>query len=143
MALIQSESVSQSIGMNMKGLYYPSVRMNQVLRECRDVGQSRIEITYTAANTDGEDEILNCFFPARAQIDLNKAEDALNQVANIGWHLPLQELLDSFVAATKRNQLLIVQPALVAMIYAINAKPGLWPAMGAYSQPWPALASKT
>ena len=48
LALIQAESVSQSIGMNMKALYYPSVRMNLALRESVDEGQSRIEITYTA-----------------------------------------------------------------------------------------------
>ena len=38
----------------------------------------------------------------------------------------MHELLDRFVESTKRSQLLIVQPSMVAMIYAINAKPGCY-----------------
>ena len=38
LALVQSESVTQSVGMNMKALYYPSIRMGQALRESRDEG---------------------------------------------------------------------------------------------------------
>ena len=48
LALFQSFSVSQSLGMNTKALYYPSTRMGQVLRESRGEGLSRIEITFTA-----------------------------------------------------------------------------------------------
>ena len=35
----------------------------------------------------------------------------------------MRELLDRFVTAAKQSQILIVQPSLVAMIYAANAKP--------------------
>ena len=108
LALIQSESVMQSIGMNMKALFYPTVRMNLALRESQEQGQSRIEITYTATTKEAEDELLDQEFVDRAKIDLNKAEDALNRVTGLVWHLPLRNLLDSFVAATKGHQLLIV-----------------------------------
>ena len=124
LALIQSESVTQSVGMNLKSLYYPSVRMNLALRESREKGQSRIEITYTAETQEAEDELLNCFFVERAKIDLNRAEDALNSVAGLGWHLPMNQLLDRFVEGAKFNQLLIVQPSLVALVFAANPKPG-------------------
>ena len=33
LAMMQSESVKKSIGMNYKGIYYPSVRMGLALRE--------------------------------------------------------------------------------------------------------------
>ena len=45
LALMQSETAAKSLGINSKGLYYPSVRMDQALKESKDVGQSRIEIT--------------------------------------------------------------------------------------------------
>ena len=83
--------------MNLKALYYPSVRMNMALRESKDEGQSRIEITYTAQTKEAEEELLHQDFVERAKIDLNKAEDALNRVYGLGWHLPLYELLDQFV----------------------------------------------
>ena len=35
----------------------------------------------------------------------------------------MRELLDRFFTAAKQSQILIVQPSLVAMIYAANAKP--------------------
>ena len=46
LALMQSDSVSKALGMNTNAFYYPSVRMGQALSECRDEGQSRIEITF-------------------------------------------------------------------------------------------------
>ena len=66
LALMQSESVTKSLGMNTKGIYYPTVRMNQALIESRDVGQSRIEITYTAVCASDEEEIFGDEFPVRA-----------------------------------------------------------------------------
>ena len=60
----------------------------------------------------------------RAKIDLNRVEDALNRVDGLGWHLPLIQLMERFVDAAKQSQLLIVQPSLVALIYAINSQPG-------------------
>ena len=38
--------------------------------------------------------------------------------------MPLLELLDRFVDAAKKSQLLIVQPSLVALVYAMNSQPG-------------------
>ena len=34
--------------MNTKAMFYPTVRMGKALRESKDEGMSRIEITYTA-----------------------------------------------------------------------------------------------
>ena len=75
--------------MNMKALYFPSVRMNMALRESKDEGQSRIEITYMASSKEAEEELLHQDFVERAKIDLNRVEDALNRVNGLGWHLPL------------------------------------------------------
>ena len=80
----------------MRNLFYPSVRMGMALLESCDCGQSRIEITYTAIDVAGEEEILHGFFAERAKIDLNKAERALDRVDGLCWHLPLRELLDKF-----------------------------------------------
>ena len=38
LALFQSESVTKSLGMNTKAIYYPTVRMGQALSESREVG---------------------------------------------------------------------------------------------------------
>ena len=73
LALLQSESVVKSLGMNTKGLFYPSVRMGQALSESRCEGQSRIEITYTATSEEAEDELLHPIFYERAKIDLDAA----------------------------------------------------------------------
>ena len=92
LALMQSESAVKSLGMNMKGIYYPSVRMNQALMESRNEGQSRIEITYTATDLAGEAEILDDEFPQQTTIDLMDAEAALRQVKDLTWHIPQLQL---------------------------------------------------
>ena len=98
--------------------------MGQALSENQNEGQSRIEITYTATTTAGEDEILHPIFHERAKIDLDQAERALETVNGLCWHLSLRELLENFTTATRTHQLLIVQPTLMAMVYAANSKPG-------------------
>ena len=50
LALIQSETAAKSIGMNMKGLFYPNLRMGKALRESSNETLTRIEITYTATS---------------------------------------------------------------------------------------------
>ena len=59
LALLQSDSATKSLGINMRAIYYPTVRMGQALRESRDISMSRIEITYSATDLDGEAEILD------------------------------------------------------------------------------------
>ena len=59
LALMQSESAAKSLGMNMRGIFDPTIRMGRALRESRDVGQTRIEITYTAIGRTGEAEMLD------------------------------------------------------------------------------------
>ena len=92
LALMQSDSAMKSLGMNTKGLYYPSVRMGQALKETKDVGQSRIEITYTAVSRTGEKEMLDDEFPLQTKIDLNYAEAALRRVPGLTWHIPMINL---------------------------------------------------
>ena len=79
------------------------MRFGFALGESRNEGLSRIEITYTATEVASEDEILNGFFAERAKIDLDRAERALDKVNDLGWHLPMRELLDSFVTAAKQS----------------------------------------
>ena len=82
----------KSLGMNSKGLYYPSVRMGQALKESKDVGLSRIEITYTAVGRTGESEMLDDEFPLQTKIDLYDAEAALRNVKGLTWHIPMIHL---------------------------------------------------
>ena len=62
--------------------------MGQALSESREEGQSRIEITFTATNKAGEEEILHGMFHERAKIELDRAERALDSVDGLGWHIP-------------------------------------------------------
>ena len=110
--------------MNMRGLFYPNIRMGQAIRETAHVGQSRIEITYTATTKAAENMLLSPLFKNEAEVDLNKAELALRKVDDLCWHIPLESLLDGFVQAARNYQLLIVQPALTAIVYASNSKRG-------------------
>ena len=96
LALIQSESVTKSLGMNTNAFFYPSVRMGQALSESRDEGQSRIEITFKASNKVGEDEILEPMFYLRARLELNRAERALDSVNGLCWYISHNELLTNF-----------------------------------------------
>ena len=48
LALVQSETAAKSIGMNMKGLFYPNIRMGKALKESINETLTRIEITYGA-----------------------------------------------------------------------------------------------
>ena len=38
----------------------------------------------------------------------------------------MKDLIDRFQEATRSQQLLIVQPTIVAMVYAANSKPGCY-----------------
>jgi len=59
LALLQSDGVLKQLGMNTKALFFPSVRMGQALVESRDVGLTRIEITYTADTKAKENWLLH------------------------------------------------------------------------------------
>ena len=82
--------------MNTNAFFYPSVRMGLALSECRDEGQSRIEITFKASNQAGEEEILDPMFYERARSELNRAERALDSVSGLCWHISHHELLTNF-----------------------------------------------
>ena len=75
---------------------------------------------------EGEDEILHPVFYERAKIELDRAERALDLVNGLGWHLPFHELLTTFSEVTKQNQLFLMLPTLVAIVYASNSKPGCY-----------------
>ena len=62
LALFQSDGVMKSLGMNTKGIYYPSINMYKVLLQSKDVGLTRIEITYTVLKPIGEYELFGTFF---------------------------------------------------------------------------------
>ena len=50
LALLQSDAAAKSVGMNMKGLFYPNVRMGKALKESNNETMTRIEITYMATS---------------------------------------------------------------------------------------------
>jgi len=103
LAYIQSESVMKALGMNLKGIFYPSIRMGVTLRESQDYGTTRIEITYTATKIAGENKLLHPQFPEEARMDLNKAYISLMHVADICWHIPLWQLWDKFIEVAREN----------------------------------------
>ena len=63
LALLASESVSKSVGMNTNNIWYPNMRMQKVLREFKDAGVLRIEISYTASSVKAEEKLLSPGFP--------------------------------------------------------------------------------
>ena len=103
MELIQSESVTKSLGSNLKGIYYSNVLMGRALQESVMVGLTRIELTYGATTLEGEAELFDELFPDIAEINLNQAFLALQSVQELGWHLSLKELLDTLVSETRGN----------------------------------------
>ena len=77
--------------------------MGQELLESREEGLTRIEITFTAGDQEGEDEILHPIFHERAQIELDRAERALSSVPGLCWHIPQLELLTKFTEIARRS----------------------------------------
>ena len=67
------------------------------------MGQSRIEITYTAVNRTGEREMLDDEFPLQTKIDLNYAETALRRVPGLTWHIPQLELQEEFIKVSRER----------------------------------------
>ena len=112
--------------MNSKAMFYPSVHMGKALKESQNEGTSRIEITYTAACSEAESEFFHPLFGIKTKTDLNLAQAALDQVPGICWHLPMLEMFNQFTEQVRGNQLLIVQPSIVAMIFAANSKSGCY-----------------
>ena len=74
-------------------------------------------------------------FPLQTKIDLYDAEAALRAVRGLTWHISLSELMEAFIRGCRGNQLLIVQPTIVAMVYAINAKPSCYNGFWQLAQP--------
>lgn len=85
-------------------------------------GLMRIEATFTAVDRVGEARIFHERFIKQAKACLDLAEKALKEVVGLVWHIPHQELHQTFSNMAGRHQLLIVQQAMVAMIYAVNSK---------------------
>ena len=94
LALLQSETAAKSIGMNMKGLFYPNMRMGRALKESINETMSRIEITYTANTIKGQTELLDDEFLMQSTIDLGNAFQALNEVKGVCWHLTMKDLFE-------------------------------------------------
>ena len=61
--LLQSETVIKTVGMNTKGLFFPTMEMQRKLQESAAVGLTRIELTYTASSKEAEDDFFNGIFP--------------------------------------------------------------------------------
>ena len=99
--LLQSETVTKNLGMNTKGLFYPSVRMNLALKESHQYTQSRIEITYSAKTLAGEVELLDDDFSLRNTIDLTNVQLVLDRVPGLCWPLSMKQLLDGFIEKTR------------------------------------------
>lgn len=94
LALLQSETAAKSLGMNMKGLFYPNMRMGKALKESINQTMTRIEITYSANTINGQTELLDDEFPDRSTVDLGNAFEALNEVEGVCWHLPMKDLFE-------------------------------------------------
>ena len=75
--LLQSESVKKSLGMNTKSIFYPQTHMGGALKESREIGLTRIEISYTADNIEGQNELLDEEFVDMSNINLSNAYLAL------------------------------------------------------------------
>ena len=99
--MLQSESVQKSLGMNTKAFFYPGVRMGRVLKESANHGTSRIEISYTVRSQEAEKELFYPLFAKHSEWNLDKAERALNSVAELGWSLPMKELMENFIKAAR------------------------------------------
>ena len=69
--------------MNTKAIFYPSMRMGKALRESKDEGLSRIEITYIAKTSEAENELFHPLFGRKSEVDLNLAQAALDQVPDL------------------------------------------------------------
>ena len=71
--------------MNTKAIFYPALRMGKAIRESKDEGLSRIEITYTARTAEAEAELFHPLFGRKSEVDLNLAQAALGQVSDLCW----------------------------------------------------------
>ena len=85
---MQSAGVTKTLGMNMKAIFCPTVRMGRAFHEARDVGLSRIEITYTAKTCKAMQSFFNAGFSEMAQRHMDLAFGALNKLDGLCWHLP-------------------------------------------------------
>jgi len=63
LALLTSESVKMSLGMNTNKIWYSTIQMQKILREFQDEGVLRIEISYTASSYKAEEELRSPEFP--------------------------------------------------------------------------------
>ena len=58
--------------MNTGAIYYPSMRMQKVLKEFQNEGVTRIEISYNADSIEAENVILDPNFHDQASKDIAK-----------------------------------------------------------------------
>ena len=103
--------------------------MERAIRETVSTGLTRIEITYTAASVNAEEKLLDEFFATRAELDIQSVFRSLMTMTDLGYHLPLATLLNNFNVEARQEQLLIVEPTLATLAYAVNSKPGCFSAI--------------
>ena len=89
--------------MNTNAIWYPSMRMQKVLREFQNEGILRVEISYTAASIKAEEDLLSPGFPQRATADLELVLDILKKTDNIGFKLKMMDLMQAFSETAKAS----------------------------------------
>lgn len=98
----------KSLGMNMKEIFYSNFQTGRALKESHEQGLTRIEITYTVSDVEGEKQLVADRFVDGAKVNLQNAFLALQSVRGLGWKVPLKTLHENFILHARGHQLLIV-----------------------------------
>jgi len=82
--------------MNTSAIYYPSVAMQKTIREFKNDGITRVEISYYADSIEAEDIILDDNFVDRANKDIDAVKSIFDKTTGIIYQLGMKKLLQSF-----------------------------------------------
>jgi hypothetical protein len=92
----QSEAPQKAIGMNTNALFNPQPRMQKTLGEAHHHGVTRLEISYKFDSVQAQQEFLEEGFDVWAVMELDLFQWCLNQLQNVCFKVPLEELLCAF-----------------------------------------------
>ena len=97
--------MTKSLGMDLKAIFCPTMRMSRAFHESRDVGLSRIEITYTAKTKTAMYCFFEPYFLEMAKRHMDLAFGALNKMDGLCWHVPQKQLFETFSEKAKGHQM--------------------------------------
>ena len=93
----------KNLGMNTKAIFQPKFWKEHLIRDTKDLGWMRIEVSYYSHSPEEEARLFKPRFIDDAEMDINLTLFALNKTKGVCYNLPMDAVLNCWQEGVKRN----------------------------------------